>query len=137
MQELEKLDGKQAAQRKILLAHLGSGASLAAVNKGISMDTTMGFTPASGLPMGTRTGDLDPGVAWYLMQFEKLTPKAFNHLINHDSGLLGISGTSSDMRELIEAEGSDAHAKGRLSSFVMKPGNGLDLLQLCWEVWIL
>lgn len=117
MQELEKLDGKQAAQGKIVLAHLGSGASLAAVNKGISMDTTMGFTPASGLPMGTRTGDIDPGIAWYLMQFEKLTTKEFNHLINHQSGLLGISGTSADMRQLIESEGSDNHAKEAIEFF--------------------
>ena len=117
MQELEKLDGKQAAQGKIVLAHLGSGASLAAVNKGISMDTTMGFTPASGLPMGTRTGDIDPGIAWYLMQFEKLTPKAFNHLINHESGLLGISGTSSNMRELTEAEENDTRAAEAIELF--------------------
>ena len=103
MHELESLAGKEAAQGKIILAHLGSGASLAAVKDGKSIDTTMGFTPASGLMMGTRSGDLDPGVAWYLMQFEKLSPKEFNHLINHESGLLGVSETSADMRELMEA----------------------------------
>ncbi|SEW43093.1 acetate kinase [Chitinophaga sp. YR573] len=99
MQEL----GKDAGDRTIL-AHLGNGASLAAIKQGKSVDTTMGFTPTSGLPMSTRTGDLDPGVAWYLMNKEELTPKQFNHLINHESGLLGISGISPDMRELSKHE---------------------------------
>ena len=117
MQELESLAGKEAAQCRIILAHLGNGASLAAVKDGKSMDTSMGFTPASGLMMGTRTGDLDPGVAWYLMQFEKLSPKEFNHLINHESGLLGISGTSSDMRELIEVEDTNSRAAEAIELF--------------------
>lgn len=99
MQEL----GKDAGD-KTILAHLGNGASLAAIKEGKSVDTTMGFTPTSGLPMSTRTGDLDPGVAWYLMNKEELTPKQFNHLINHESGLLGISGISPDMRELSKHE---------------------------------
>jgi acetate kinase len=99
MQEL----GKDAGD-KTILAHLGNGASLAAIKQGKSVDTTMGFTPTSGLPMSTRTGDLDPGVAWYLMNKEELTPKQFNHLINHESGLLGISGISPDMRELSKHE---------------------------------
>ena len=92
------------AGNKTILAHLGNGASLAAVKEGKSVDTTMGFTPTSGLPMGTRTGDLDPGVAWYLMQKEHITPEKYNHLINHESGLLGISGVSSDMRELTKSD---------------------------------
>lgn len=117
MQELENLAGKEAAHGKIILAHLGSGASLAAVKDGKSIDTSMGFTPAAGLPMGTRTGDLDPGVAWYLMQFEKLNPKDFNHLINHESGLLGVSETSSDMRELIKAEQTDSQAAEAIELF--------------------
>ena len=71
MQELERIAGNETAKGKIILAHLGNGASLAAVKDGKSIDTSMGFTPASGLVMGTRTGDLDPGVAWYLMQVEK------------------------------------------------------------------
>ena len=110
MEELESLAGTEIAQGKIILAHLGSGASLAAVKDGKSMDTSMGFTPASGIPMSTRTGDLDPGVAWYLMKSEKLNPKDFNHLINHESGLLGVSETSSDMRELMEVEDTDHRA---------------------------
>ncbi len=117
MEELERVAGKDAANGKIILAHLGNGASLAAVKDGKSMDTSMGFTPTSGLPMGTRTGDLDPGVAWYLMQQENLTPKEFSHLINHESGLLGISETNSDMRELMKMEDADKRAKEAIEVF--------------------
>ena len=104
MDELERVAGAEVAGGKVILAHLGSGASLAAVKDGKSRDSSMGFTPASDLVMSTRTGDLDPGVAWYLMQFEKLTPKQYSHLINHESGLLGVSGKSPDMRVLSEME---------------------------------
>jgi acetate kinase len=117
MEELKRLTGEEKTNGKIILAHLGSGASLAAVKDGKSMDTSMGFTPTSGLPMGTRTGDLDPGAAWYLMQQEKLTPKKFNHLINHESGLLGISETNSDMRALMKIEASDNRAKEAVELF--------------------
>jgi acetate kinase len=117
MEELNLLAGSEIANGKIILAHLGSGASLAAVKDGKSIDTTMGFTPASGLMMSTRTGDLDPGVAWYLMKFEKLSPKEFNHLINHESGLLGISETNSDMRELINTEETDHRAAEAIELF--------------------
>ena len=110
MQELERIAGNETAKGKIILAHLGNGASLAAVKEGKCIDTSMGFTPASGLIMSTRTGDLDPGVAWYLMQVEKLTPKQFNHLINHESGLLGISETTSDMKEIIKNKNTDPRA---------------------------
>ena len=79
MLELERQPGKKAANRKVILAHLGNGVRLAAVKEGKSIDTTMGFTLASGVMMGTRSGDLDPGFAWYLMQFEKLSSKQFNH----------------------------------------------------------
>jgi acetate kinase len=117
MEELKSLIGEEKAKGKIILAHLGSGASLAAVKDGKSIDTSMGFTPTSGLPMGTRTGDLDPGVAWYLMQHEKLSPKVFNHLINHESGLLGISETNSDMRELMKIEDTDKRAAEAIELF--------------------
>jgi acetate kinase len=117
MMELEAQAGKEAANGKVILAHLGNGASLAAVKDGKSIDTTMGFTPASGVMMGTRSGDLDPGVAWYLMQFEKLSPKQFNHLVNHESGLLGVSGTSSDMQELIKSEVTDNRAAEAIEMF--------------------
>jgi acetate kinase len=117
MEELNRLAGSEIANGKVILAHLGSGASLAAVKDGKSIDTTMGFTPASGLMMSTRTGDLYPGVACYLMKFEKLNPKEFNRLINHESGLLGISETSADMRELINAEETDHRAAEAIELF--------------------
>ena len=117
MEELKRIAGAETAKGKIILAHLGSGASLAAVKNGKSMDTSMGFTPTSGLPMSTRTGDLDPGVAWYLMQQEKLTPKEFNHLINDESGLIGISETNSDMKGLIKNEDTDNRAKEAIELF--------------------
>lgn len=117
MRELKNIAGEEEAMSKIILAHLGSGASLAAVKDGKSIDTSMGFTPASGLPMSTRTGDLDPGVAWYLMQFEKLNAKEFNHLINHESGLLGVSETSADMRELLEVKETNSNAKDAIELF--------------------
>lgn len=115
--ELERQAGKEPAKGKIILAHLGSGASIAAVNNGTCQDTSMGFTPASGLAMGSRTGDLDPGVVWYFMQTEKLTPQQFNHLINHQSGLLGISETSADMHELLQNETTDYRAAEAVELF--------------------
>ncbi len=117
MEELKRTEGKEIVKRKIILAHLGSGASVAAVKEGKSIDTSMGFTPASGLPMSTRTGDLDPGVAWYLMQFENFNPKQFNHFINHESGLLGVSETSFDMKELMKIEDKDNRAKEAIELF--------------------
>ena len=117
MEELKNIAGEEAVKDRIILAHLGSGASLAAVKNGKSVDTTMGFTPASGLPMGTRSGDIDPGVAWYLMKFEKLTPEQFSHLINHESGLLGISETSADIRQLQELEKADSRAAEAIEFF--------------------
>ena len=108
MQEIKK-QNEAVANGKIILAHLGNGASLAAVKAGKCIDTSMGFTPAGGIPMSTRSGDLDPGVAWYLMQ-KGMDAKQFNNLINHQSGLLGISGISADMQTLLglEKENKDA-----------------------------
>lgn len=117
MEELARLAGAEAARGRLILAHLGNGASLAAVRDGRSVDTTMGFTPAGGLPMGTRPGDLDPGVAWYLMQTEKLSPARFNDLIHHESGLLGVSETSSDMRDLMRREAGDVRAAEAIELF--------------------
>jgi acetate kinase len=117
MQELAHVAGTKAAQGRVILAHLGNGASLAAVRGGRSIDTSMGFTPSGGLPMGTRPGDLDPGVAWYLMQSENLMPTQFNQLINHESGLLGVSETSSDMRDLIKHEATDVRAAEAVALF--------------------
>jgi len=117
IQQLALLAGAQAAQGRVILAHLGNGASLAAVRNGRSLDTSMGFTPAGGVVMGTRPGDLDPGVAWYLMQSGNLTPRQFNQLINHESGLLGVSGTSSDLRDLIAHEATDICAAEAVELF--------------------
>lgn len=117
MEELNRIEGSGPAQGKIILTHLGNGASIAAVKDGNCMDTSMGFTPTSGLPMGTRTGDLDPGVALYLMRNEKLNPEKFSHLINHESGLLGISETSSDMRELMKSQHTDSRAAEAIELF--------------------
>ncbi|MEO6851524.1 MAG: acetate/propionate family kinase, partial [Mucilaginibacter sp.] len=117
LQEFERVAGTEKAKGKIIIAHLGSGASLAAVKNGKSVDTSMGFTPASGLTMSTRTGDLDPGIAWYLQKFEKLTPAQFNHLITHESGLLGISGTTADMQQLLKMQHKDKHAAKAVEFF--------------------
>jgi acetate kinase len=117
MEELSNVEGTNAANGRVILAHLGSGASLAAVREGKSIDTSMGFTPAGGLTMGTRPGDLDPGVAWYLMRSENLTPIEFSNLINHDSGLLGISETSSDMQDLLAKETTDVRATEAVALF--------------------
>jgi len=117
IEELVRVAGKKVGKGRVILAHLGNGASIAAVFKGKSIDTSMGFTPAGGMIMGTRPGDLDPGVAWYMMKSENLTPKQFNNLINHESGLLGISETSSDMRDLLSKETTDIRAAEAVELF--------------------
>ncbi len=100
--EILNLDFKK---QKIITCHLGNGASIAAVDHGKSVDTSMGLTPVEGLMMGTRTGDLDLGVMFYIMNKENLDVKAANTLVNKQSGVLGVSGVSSDMREVENAEG--------------------------------
>ncbi len=117
MEELGRLTGTNAAHGRVILAHLGSGASLAAVRDGKSVDTSMAFTPTAGVPMGTRSGDLDPGLVWYLARTEKMSPKQFNEMVNSQSGLLGISETSSDMRELLDLEGQDVRAAEAVAVF--------------------
>jgi acetate kinase len=100
-----KMLGKPIEQLKIITAHLGNGCSMAAVDGGRSVDTTMGFTPLEGLIMGTRSGDMDPSVILYIMAKEGLALSEANTLLNKHSGLIGISGESSDMREIEEAVG--------------------------------
>ena len=117
MQQLARVAGTEAARGRIVLAHLGNGASLAAVRDGGPVDTSMAFTPAAGLPMSTRSGDLDPGLVWYLARTEKLDARGFNHLVNAESGLLGISETSSDMRDLLQLEGEDLRAHEAVELF--------------------
>jgi len=116
MYRLGKLD-KAAAKGRVIIAHLGNGASMVAVNKGKCMDTSMGFTPAGGFMMGTRTGDIDPGVAWYLIRNEKLTPAGFNKLINQQSGLFGVSGISADMQTLQKKQSKNMAAKQAIDLF--------------------
>ncbi len=116
MEELGRLD-PAAAKGRVILAHLGNGASLAAVRHGKSIDTSMGFTPASGLVMSTRTGDLDPGLVYYLARTEGMTAARFQRMVNHESGLLGVSGTSSDVRDLLAREAGDVRSADALALF--------------------
>jgi len=117
MGELARLAGTEAAQGRVILAHLGNGASLAAVNHGKPVDTSMSFTPTAGVPMSTRSGDLDPGLVWYLARAEGITAKQFNEMVNFQSGLLGVSETSSDMSELLEHEAGDVRAAEAVALF--------------------
>jgi acetate kinase len=117
MGELARVAGADAAQGRVILAHLGNGASLAAVRHGKPVDTSMSFTPAAGVPMSTRSGDLDPGLVWYLARTEKMDAKRFNELVNFQSGLLGLSETSSDMRDLLEREPQDVRAAEAVALF--------------------
>ena len=117
MGELARLAGTETAQGRVILAHLGNGASLAAVREGKSMDTSMSFTPTAGVPMSTRSGDLDPGLVWYLARTEHLDAKGFNEMVNFKSGLLGVSETSSDMRDLLEHETQDVRAAEAVALF--------------------
>lgn len=106
-----------AADGRVLIAHLGNGASMAAVRGGTAVDTTMGFTPAGGLVMSTRTGDLDPGVLLYLLEVRRMSPQALNRLVNREAGLLGVSGASADMRDLLEREAADPWAAAAIGLF--------------------
>ncbi len=117
MEELLRLGDPAAKKGRVILAHLGNGASLAAVRDGKSIDTSMGFTPASGLMMATRSGDLDPGIAGYLARLESMSAVQFEHMVNHASGLLGVSGGSSDVRDLLAKEPTDHRAALALDMF--------------------
>ena len=115
MRELAHQGGEEVANGRVVLAHLGNGASLAAIRSGKSIDTSMGFTPSGGIPMSTRSGDLDPGLSLYLA--ESLGIDEFNKMANFQSGLLGVSETSSDMEKLLEIEGSDTRAADAIALF--------------------
>ena len=116
MEELQRLD-LAAAKGRVILAHLGNGASLAAVRRGKSIDTSMGFTPTAGLVMSTRSGDLDPGLVYYLARTEAMTAPQFQQMVNHESGLLGVSGTSPDLRDLCASEATDVRAAEAVELF--------------------
>ena len=127
-----------AGRGRVVIAHLGNGASMAAVRQGRAVDTTMGFTPAGGFMMGTRTGDLDPGVLLYLMRENGYDAPRLDRLVNKESGLLGVSGVSADMKTLLERRAHDEaaalavamfcyHARKQIGAFAAAM-DGLDTL---------
>ena len=117
MEELMRLGDSAATTGRVILGHLGNGASLAAVLDGKPVDTSMSFTPTAGVPMSTRSGDLDPGMVWYFVGTENMSAKQFNEMVSRQSGLLGISETSSDMRDLLERETQDVRAAEAVALF--------------------
>ena len=117
MLELARLGDSAATKGRVILAHLGSGASIAAVLDGRCIDTSMSFTPAAGLVMGTRSGDLDPGLMSYLALAESMSAARFQTMVNHESGLIGISETSADVRDLLERENHDVRAREAIAIF--------------------
>jgi len=117
MKELARVGKKDAVNGRIILAHLGNGASMAAVKDGKAIDTTMGFTPTSGLPMSRRSGDLDPGLVSYLARTEGMSVDQFHKMVNTESGLLGVSELSPDMRDLLAQEQSDPRAAEAVALF--------------------
>jgi acetate kinase len=106
-----------AAPSRIIIAHLGNGASMAAIRDGRPLDTTMGFTPAGGFMMGTRSGDLDPGILLYLLREKRYDAESLERLINHQAGLLGVSGISSDMKVLLEKKEAEPNAEQAVEMF--------------------
>jgi len=117
MEELASVAGAEVAKGRVILAHLGNGASLAAVRNGKSVDTSMSLTPAAGVPMSTRSGDIDPGLVSYLARTEQMSAKQFDEMVNFKSGLLGISETSSDMHDLLNSEAEDMRAAEAIAIF--------------------
>lgn len=117
LKELAGIVGSDEANGRVILAHLGNGASMAAVRSGKSVDTTMGFTPTAGLPMSTRSGDLDPGLVSYLARTEGMSVDQFHQMVNSKSGLLGVSQISSDVRDLLARERSDVRAAEAIALF--------------------
>jgi acetate kinase len=117
MQELRTEAGAEVAKSRIIIAHLGNGASMAAVHHSKGVDTSMGFSPTGGLVMSTRSGDLDPGVLLHLLQGKGLTPSQVNEMVNQKAGLLGVSGISSDMKDLLDKEEEKPHAAEAIDLF--------------------
>lgn len=117
LSELRHTAGVEIADGKVIIAHLGNGASMGAFSRGKSMDTTMGFTPAGGLVMSTRSGDLDPGVIVYLLRDKGMDAPALNELVNKKSGLIGLSGISSDVKELLDRERENPRAAAAIELF--------------------
>ncbi len=127
MQALGAAD-RAAADGRVIVAHLGNGASMAAVRGGIGIETTMGFTPTGGLVMGTRSGDLDPSVVLYLLRARGLAPDDASALLNKESGMRGVSGTSGDMRDLLEKKSTDPRAAEAVDLFCYQAKKSLGAL---------
>lgn len=113
-----EMAGETAANGRVIFAHLGSGASLAATRGGKAVDTTMGFTPASGIMMSSRSGDLDPGIIGYLRDQTGMSTEDYTHMVNFESGLLGVSELSADMYSLLRQEATDVRAAEAINLFV-------------------
>ncbi|HTT18279.1 MAG TPA: acetate kinase [Candidatus Sulfotelmatobacter sp.] len=125
-QRAAELLGKQLNSLRLVSCHLGNGCSLAAIHRGRSVDTTMGFTPLDGLMMGTRSGSVDPGILTYLMQQKRTDGRRLDELLNNEAGLLGISGVSSDMREILKAkESGNQRAKLAFDIFIHRLRSGI------------
>lgn len=117
MEELARVAGKDAARGRIILVHLGNGSSMTAVRGSKSIDTSMAFTPTAGFPMSTRSGDLDPGLVWFLGAVQGMTIDQFYEMVNRRSGLLGVSETTADMRELLAKQAGDHRAAEAIDLF--------------------
>jgi acetate kinase len=118
IEELTRVAGPEAARGRVILAHLGNGSSLAAIQNGVSIDTTMAFTPIGGVVMSTRSGDLDPGVVTYLARTEAVSANEIEEILSKRAGLLGLSGTTGDMRQLLARERDDEDARLAVSAYV-------------------
>jgi acetate kinase len=129
MEEIARVAGADAVAGRIIMAHLGSGASLAAVRGGCPVDTTMGLTPASGLVMSTRCGDIDPGLFLYLTRMVAgMSAEVFHRIVNHESGLLGVSETSADIRDLLARRADDERAAEAVQLFCYQAKKGIGAL---------
>ncbi|MCM5703827.1 acetate/propionate family kinase [Larsenimonas salina] len=113
------------ASGRVVVAHLGAGASLCALQNGQSVDTTMGFTALDGLPMGTRPGRLDAGIVLYLMREKRMSPEAIEHLLYHDCGLKALSGGHAEVSELESLAATDEHARAALAHFAWRIAQGV------------
>lgn len=117
-QAFQEYAGDVAVNGRVIYAHLGSGASLAATRSGKPVDTTMGFSPASGIVMSTRSGDIDPSLAWYMHTKYDVDEASFKHIVNFESGLLGVSGRSADMHRLLQEQDQHAGSRDAVALFV-------------------
>ena len=126
--ELARIAGTAVADGRVILAHLGNGSSLAAVRHGRSLDTTMGLTPIGGVMMGTRTGDIDPGVVTHLARTQSLSADELEHVLSGASGLLGVSGTTSDMKTLLARAGTDAACRLAIDMYVYSVAKAIGAL---------